>query len=171
MPKALVIYVQSIQSMNTHLGKILKFGVVVLVGILLIEAISRYGFNTPTVWSIELSEFIFGFYFFIAGGYVLLREGHVKMDAFYSRWSPKTRAIADLATFPLLAVYLIVFVWGGISSAEEALRFGQHTPSIWGPPLAPIKIIMVVGAVLLLLQGVAFLIRDLSIIFRGRDVA
>lgn len=169
MPKALVTYVRYIESTNAWLGKILSGAIFGLIGILLIEAVSRYIFNAPTPWSVELSGFVFGTYFLIGGGYVLLRGSHVKMDALYSRWSPKTKAIADAATFSLLAVYLIVLILGGIPSTAFSLSFGQHSHTMWGPPLAPIKIIVIVGAVILLLQGVAFFIRDLSII-RGKPI-
>ena len=169
MPKALVSYVHYIESFNTRLGKILSNLVFLLIGILLFEAVSRYIFNAPTKWSVELATFVFGTYFIIGGAYVLLRGGHVNMDILYNRWSPKTRAIVNLATFSLIAVYLVVFVVGGIHSAGFALMFGQRSASMWEPPLAPIRIITTVGAGLLLLQGVAFFIRDLSIA-RGKPI-
>lgn len=169
MPKILVAYVRCIDSMNMWVGKILSGAILVIIGILLIEAVSRYGFNAPTEWSLELSQFVLGAYFFIGGGCVLLLGGHVNMDAFYNRWSPKKRAILDLATFPLLAVYLIVFMFKGIDNVWYSLRYNQHSRTLWEPPLAPIKIIIVVGVVLLLLQGIAFLIRDLATV-RGKSI-
>lgn len=171
MPKALMTVARYIDSMSMWLGKILKFGIFVLIGILLYEIVSRYIFNSPTSWSVELGGFVFGAYFFIGGAYVLVRGAHVRMDILSSRWSPKTKAIVDLVTFPLFAVYLIVFIWGGFDSIEYALRLGQHSSSMWGPPLAPVKIIVTVGAALLLLQGLSLFIKDLSTIFKGKDLA
>lgn len=167
MPKALVSYVRYMELFTTRLGKILSGAVFVLIGILLIEAVARYIFNNPTPWSIELATFVFGTYFLFGGGYVLLRGGHVRMDALYNRWSLKTRAIVNAATFSLLAVYLIVFILGGISNITYTLAYNVHSTSQWAPPLAPIRIIVVVGAGLLLLQGVAILIRDIATI-RGK---
>jgi len=169
MPKVLICYVQYIDSLSTWLGKILKFGIFVLIGILLFEAVARYIFNAPTPWAVEMSEFTLGTYFLIGGGYALLRGAHVRMDALYNRWSARRKAIVDLATFSLIAVYLIVLVVGGSMIAAQALISGQHASTQWGPPLAPIKTIVVVGAVLLLLQAVAFFIRDLAII-RGKPM-
>lgn len=169
MSKALLSYVHYIELFNIRLGKILGSLVFVLIGILLFEAVSRYIFNAPTGWSVELSAFVFGTYFILGGGYVLLRGGHVNMDILYNRWSPKTRAIVNLATFSLIAAYLVVFMVGGIENVSYSLKWGQHSASMWAPPLAPIKIITTVGAGLLLLQGVAFFIRDLSIA-RGKPI-
>jgi len=165
MPKAVVAYVKAIESVMLRIGKGLSIGgILTLVFILLFEAISRYAFNKPLEWSIELATFVMGTYFFIGGGYVLLTEGHVRMDALYSRWSPRKRAIADVATFFPVGVWLIVFLLGGIRNVEFSLSLGQHSQTPWAPPLAPIKIIMVVGVVLILLQAIACFFRDLAII-------
>lgn len=171
MPKLLVTYVRFVDSMNNWLGKILCGGTLVLVGLCVIESVSRYFFKSPTIWTVELSQFTMGAYLLMAGGYALLHKRHVKMDALYSRWSPKTKAIADLATFSILAVYLIVFMVGGIENALSSLRLGVHTASMWSPPVAPIKFITVAAAGVVFLQAVAFVIRDLSIVFRGKDLA
>jgi len=169
MPKALVTYVRCIDSVNVWLGKILPYFVLVLIGILLIEGISRYIFHTPTDWSIELSLFVIGTAFLLGGAYVLSRREHVRMDTFYNRWSVRRRAIADLATSVFAITYLTVFIFGGILDVGFALRFSQCTWSLWGPPTAPIKIIVTIGATLLLLQVVALCIRDLSIV-RGKPI-
>lgn len=169
MPKILVRYVRCIESLNALTGRMLTGGIFVLIGILLIEIVSRYVFNAPPKWSIELSLFVLGFYFCIGAGYTLLTGAHIRMDALYGRWTPKRKAIADVATFGLLAVYLIVFIVGGIEDAAYALEYTQRTRSMWGPPLAPIKIILTVGATLLLLQGIALFIRDLATIC-GKEI-
>lgn len=113
--------------------------------------------------------FIFASYMFLAGGFTLIQEGHIRMDVFYSRWSPKKRAIFDLATFPLVAVFMIVIMIGGINSVEFALRTGQHSATSWGPILAPIKISLLVASLLFFLQIIAALIRDMYTI-RGRSL-
>ncbi len=169
MPRALVNFVRYIEAFNARLGKIVSYGLFVMVFILLFEAVSRYIFKSPTPWSVELTMFVFGAYFFIGGGYVLLRGGHVRMDAFYSKFSPKKKAIFDIATFFLAAFFLVTFIWGGILDAAFSIEFGQRYATMWGPPVAPIKIIITAGGVILLLQVLAFLIRDISII-RGKPI-
>jgi TRAP-type mannitol/chloroaromatic compound transport system permease small subunit len=170
MPKAAEVYVRCIGSMNARLAKGLKYGIFAIIGILLIEAVSRYIFRNPTTWSIELGQFVFGTLFLIGGGYVFLVDGHVRMDAVYSRWSPKTRSIVDLITFSMLGVYMIVFIIGGFSDIEYTLAVGQQSSSAWHPPLAPIKIIMLVGAFLLFLQAIALFIRDIAAV-KGKPIS
>lgn len=169
MPKVLVAYVRCIDSMHTRLGQGLKFAFLAILGILTIEIVARYVFSYPTPWSVELSMFILGTYFFVGGGYALLRGAHVNMDVLYHRWSPRTRAIVNLATFSLFVVYFVVFIWGGIRNTVWALEHGQHASTLWAPPLAPIKLIITVGAGLLFLEAIAFFIKDLSIA-RGKPI-
>lgn len=169
MPKALVNYVQYIGWFNTRVGKIMEYGIFVMIAIMLIETISRTIFNSPTEWSIELGKYVLATYFTVGAGYILLCEGHVRMDALYRRWSAKRRATFDLATFFTAIVYLTVVLRGGIDGALYSLRFNQHTTSAWGSPLLPIKVIIVVGVSLLLLQAIALFIRDLSIV-KGKPI-
>jgi TRAP-type mannitol/chloroaromatic compound transport system permease small subunit len=56
-------------------------------------------------------------------------------------------------------VFLLV---GGISGLDYALRYGQRNYTPWGPPLAPIKIVMVIGIVLMLMQAFATFFKDLA---------
>lgn len=169
MPRALANYVRYIGWFNTRVGKIMEYGIFVIIAIMLIEAVRRYFFNNPTVWSIELGKFVLGTYFIIGAGYILLCEGHVRMDALSSRWSAKRRTNFELATFFTVIVYLTVLLRGSIDSALFSLRLSQHSATPWGPPLSPIKVIIVIGVSLLLLQAIALFIRDLSIV-KGKPI-
>ena len=57
---------------------------------------------------------------------------------------------------------MAVLLFGGISSTQYAIEYGQKNYSTWAPPLAPIKIIMCIGIALMLLQGIATLFKDLA---------
>lgn len=147
------------------IGKSCKYLILVILGIMLFEIISRYMFNKPTEWVIELSSYMFGAYFFLGGAYTLIRDQHVRMDILYVKWSRKVRKIADIVTFPLFAVYLVLFIYGGIGNIQYSLRNHEISNSLWGPQLAPIKIVITIGTMLLLIQGITILIRDIFIVF------
>lgn len=154
-------FVHGIDRLNTWVGKAVKYLVLVSIVALLYEAISRYFFNAPTMWAIEGSQFAMGAYFLLGGGYALLRGAHVRMDIFYDKWSPKKKAIVDVATFSIFAAYCVALVWNTGDHGIQSFLRGEHSTSWWGPPVYPIKLILPVGAFLLLLQGIAFFIRDL----------
>ncbi|MDD5590402.1 MAG: TRAP transporter small permease subunit [Dehalococcoidales bacterium] len=162
MPKAAITYVRCIDSMSRAVGKIVKFIVIALLAVLLIEAVSRAGFNTPLQWSVEMGEYIMTTFYILGGGYVLLTEGHVRMDVLYHRWSAKRKATADAITFSLLAVFLVVLMLGGIESSLYAWEYKQVSRTPWGPYLYPIKFIMTTGIILMLLQAISSFIKDLA---------
>ncbi len=93
----------------------------------------------------------------------------MRMDVFYGKWSPKQRAWVDVFTVCCLIFYLVVLLAGGISSTTYSLEYGQRNYSSWGPQVAPIKIIMVIGIFLMLLQSIATFFKDLAIV-RGVEI-
>ncbi len=163
-------YVYYMNKFSENLGKTMSYAIFPLLGILLIEAFSRYALNNPTIWSIELATFVFGAYFITGGACVLMQRKHVRMNIFYSKWSPRKRAIVDAITFALLAVYVIMFIRGGIASSLYSIVHNHHTASMWGPHYGPIKVITTFGGCLLLLQGVAILIQDIYTAVKGKDL-
>ena len=58
--------------------------------------------------------------------------------------------------------YLIFLLIGGLSSVDYALEYGQTNYTPWAPPLAPIKIIMTLGILLMLLQAIATFFKDIA---------
>jgi TRAP-type mannitol/chloroaromatic compound transport system permease small subunit len=133
-----------------------------MMGILLFESLSRTILNEPHIWVVEMAQFIMAAYYLLGGGYSLILEGHVRMDLLYGRWSPKRQALSDLFTASLLIFYLVFLLIGGISGITYAIRYGQVNYTPWAPPLAPIKIIMVIGILLMLLQVIASFFKDLA---------
>jgi len=69
-----------------------------------------------------------------------------------------------------LIFYLGVLLYGGLSSTQYALQYGEKSYSSWAPYMAPIKIIMTFGIILMLLQAVAIFFKDLAKV-RGEDMS
>ncbi len=158
----------AIDRINAWVGKVLSFGVLFMFVMVLIEVIRRYFFNSPTVWGNELTQLIFGAYAILCGGYILLSGGHVNVDILYSRFSEKGKAIADIITFFLFLMFCgMMLIYGG-SLAWESLSTFEHSESAWNPPIYPAKLMIPLGASLLLLQGIAKLIRDILTLVTGK---
>jgi len=170
MPKAIKLYVRYVDAVNRVVGRFAMYLVFALLGILLLSSVSRTFFNLPLIWIVEVAQFTMAAYYLLGGGYSVTLEGHVRMDLLYGRWSPKTRAIVDAITVLFLIFYLVFLLVGGISSIEYAVQYKQVNFTPWGPPLAPIKIIMVIGIVLMLLQVIATFFKDLATAL-GRPIA
>jgi TRAP-type mannitol/chloroaromatic compound transport system permease small subunit len=136
------------------------------------EVVARYAFNAPTRWSYELSYMLYGAQFMLAASFTLLRGGHIRTDVFYERWSPKTRATVDAVGYVLFFFPGLLFImYAGAVEARQAWAIGERTGlGIFGVgvPMYLLKAIIPLTAVLLLLQGVAELIRCARAI-RGHD--
>ncbi|MCC0023393.1 MAG: TRAP transporter small permease subunit [Hyphomicrobiaceae bacterium] len=126
-------------------------------------------------------------------------DSHVRMDLFYGNWSPKTKAWVDAFSVICLMFFLVVllygafgstayslgyyglepfrffwdlsvaFVTGGPDAASHVLGTLERSPTAWRPFLWPVKLIMVFGFILMLLQTIAEFFKDIARI-RGVDL-
>ena len=169
MPKAVTIFVHYVESANKVVGRFSMYLIFAMGGVLLFESIARTIFNQPHIWVVEIAQFLMAAYYLLGGGYSMMLKAHVRMDLLYGRWSVKKQALADLITGPILLFYLIFLLVGAISAIEYAIAYGQKNYTPWAPPLAPIKIIMGIGILMMLLQTIARFFRDLAK-FKGEKI-
>ena len=161
MPKAVKTYVRYVDAVNRVVGRFAMYMIFAMMGLLLYSSIAKTLF-VPPIWSLELAQFAMAAYYLLGGGYSMQLDAHVRMDLAYGRWSSKRKGFTDSLTSFCLIFYLIILLYGGLSSTEYALYYGEESYSSWAPYMAPIKIIMTFGIVLMLLQAVATFFRDLA---------
>ena len=169
LPRLIVAYVRRVEAVSRFFGRVAMYLVFAMIGVLLWSTFMRTGFNRPPLWSVEMSQFLLVAYFILGGAWTLQLDSHVRMDLLYARWTPRKRAFADTITSVCLITYLVVMLWGGVSSSHYALEYGQRAATSWRPPMAPIKIIMTFGILLMILQAIAFFFRDVARI-RGLEI-
>jgi TRAP-type mannitol/chloroaromatic compound transport system permease small subunit len=162
MPKAVKSFVHAIDKMNTFIGKITMYMVFLMIGILLYEPIARNLFGISSIWAVEMAQFTMAAYYLLGGGFSMILRGHVRMDLLYGRWSDKKKATVDAVTCLFLIFYLVFLLVGAYSSIEYAVMYGQKNRSAWAPYMAPIKIIMGTGVLLMLLQAIATFLKDIA---------
>lgn len=162
MPKFVKLYVKYVDAVNRRVGRLAMYLIFVMMGVLLFSSIMRGAFDISFIWVVEVAQMLLAAYYLLGGGYSMQLDAHVRMDLLYSRWSERTRAKMDVATSAFLVFYLVVLLIGGISSTEYALEYNQKNYSAWAPPLAPIKIVMTTGIVLMLLQAFSMFFKDLA---------
>lgn len=127
--------------------------------------VARYAFNAPTRWASTLTYVLYGSQFMLAAAYTLLRDGHIRTDVFYERWSPATRARVDATSYVLFFFPGMVFVmYAGWVETRQAWLIGERAG---GWPAYPFKAVIPVTAGLLVLQGLSELIKRTRVI-RGR---
>lgn len=168
MPQAVRLYVRWVDAFNRRLGRLVMYLLFVMMGILLWSSFSKT-FLLPSLWTLEMAQFTLTAYYLLGGPYALQLGGHVRMDLFYGSWSDRTRAGMDALTVFCLLFYLGVLLYGGIESTSYAIQYGERSYSAWRPYMAPIKIIMCLGVLLMLLQTVSVLFRDIARL-RGEEL-
>ena len=85
-------------------------------------------------------------------------------------WTERTKAWVDGVTVLFLIFYLVFLFYGGLSSTQYALQYGERSYSSWRPYMAPIKVIMCIGVFLMLLQSIATFFKDIARI-RGEKLS
>ena len=161
MPKPIVTYVKYVDAVNRFFGRLAMYMIFAMLGVLLYSSISKT-FFVPATWTLEVAQFLMAAYYILGGGYSMQLHAHVRMDLLYGRWSRPRMAFSDTLTSVCLISYLVLLLIGGVSSTEYALEYGETSYSSWSPYMAPIKLVMVFGIVLMLLQAIAFFFRDLA---------
>jgi TRAP-type mannitol/chloroaromatic compound transport system permease small subunit len=159
-------FLDSIDKINERVGQIAKWLVVILTGVLVYDVFLRYIFNAPTIWAFDIGYMLGGSFFTLGMGYTLLHNAHVRIDIFYSKFSPKKQAIIDIIlslivffpAFGLLFFQLIPYVYRSWAEGERSLE------SFWRPPIYPFKTVLLISVAFLLLQGVGVFIKNLRII-------
>lgn len=158
-----------IDGISDWAGKLFAFVVLAATLGIVVEVIMRYVFNAPPVWGLELSVYLCGITYLMGGAYAELARAHVRVDIIYERWSPRVRAIIDLVTKPFFFFGVATLFWLGLEWTISAFVKGTTSGTPWSPPVWPIRSFIVLGSLLLLLQGIATLVRDWKTAWTGRE--
>jgi TRAP-type mannitol/chloroaromatic compound transport system permease small subunit len=127
-----------------------------------VNAFTRNIINLPLSWCIEMAQFTMTAYYIVGGPYSMQLDSHVRMDLLYAKFSPRNQARLDSFTAIFLVIYLVCLLVGSISSTMYAIEYDQRKFSQWNPSMIPIKIIMVAGIFLMLLQAISTFFKDLA---------
>ena len=150
-----------IDSLSTWVGKAFAWLILVLTLGISYEVLVRYALRAPTTWAFDMSYIMYGSMFLMAGAYALSRNGHVRADVVYRLWKPRTQATMDLVLYFLFFLPAVAaWIYAGWAYAKFSIQFREV--SIFSPagvPVFPLKALIPATGVLLLLQGIAEIIR------------
>lgn len=160
--KIICTYVKYVDAVAMKIGRIAMYAIFLMIGTLLLGAVTRNLINFPLSWTVELTQFTITAYYIVGGAYSMQQNVHVRMDLLYANLSERAKARWDSVTSICLVGYLVCLLIGSISSTMYAIEYGQRKFSQWNPSLIPIKVIMVAGIILMLLQAIAILFKDIA---------
>jgi TRAP-type mannitol/chloroaromatic compound transport system permease small subunit len=163
-------YLFLIDNISTWVGKTFAWAIVLLTAVTSYDVFARYLFNAPTDWAFDVSYILYGSLFMMAGAYTLARNGHVRGDVLYHFFPPRLQAGLDLALYFLFFVPgIAALAYAGIEFARYSWELKEHsslTPG--GPPVYHFKTLIPIAGALLLLQGLAEIVRCVITLVTGQ---
>lgn len=152
--------IQKIEWISDKSGDFVAYWSIIAVFVYYYEVVARYVFNSPTNWAHESMFLMFGMQYLISGAYALKEDSHVRVDVIYELFSTKTKAVIDLITSTFFFIFTITLIVTGFLFAKDSLDVFEISFTEWGIQYWPVKITIVIGGLLLLLQGIAKVTRD-----------
>jgi len=163
---------KTIDSLSTWFGKGVAWIVIPNVLALVYEFIARYLLGRPTIWSYEITYFLYGSHFLLGAAYTLHLKSHIRIDILYQHIRPRGQAIIDTVGYLVFFFpVMLVLIYGGAEFVIQSFEMGEKSGlSPWRPILYPYKAVVVFAIFLLFLQGVAEFIRSAFSGIRGKSL-
>lgn len=157
-----------IDRVNERLGRIAVWLVLIACLVSAANAVSRYAFSVSSNAWLELQWYLFAGIVLLGAPHVLNRNGHVRVDIFYGRLSERGKALVDLLGLVFFLLPVACFVaWLSWPYFLDAFDSGEMSGNAGGLLRWPVKLLIPVGFVLLVLQGVAETIKRIAFL-QGR---
>ncbi|WP_339409133.1 TRAP transporter small permease subunit [Pseudomonas sp. EA_35y_Pfl2_R5] len=165
-PPRLLSIARLIDSTNAWLGKACAWLTLFLVIGTAIVVILRYGFGIGATALQEAVLYSHALVFMGAAAWVLQRNGHVRVDIFYQKFSAKRKALVDSLGTLLFLLPVCLFLgwasWDYVSNSWATLEGSSESGGLKFVYLQ--KSIILVLVISLALQGISDLIKFANIL-------
>ena len=153
-------YIRFADAVSAWFGKAFAWLIILMTfGTAYEVVVRRIGYPTP--WALDVSFIMYGSLFMMGGAYTLSRCGHVRGDFLYRLWRPRTQALVDLVLYIIFFFPgVLALVFAGFKYASRSWRYGEvsvNSPA--GIPIYQFKAIIVAAGILLVIQGIAEVLR------------
>jgi TRAP-type mannitol/chloroaromatic compound transport system permease small subunit len=150
-----------VDHVSTWCGKASAWLIILLTAAVCIEVFKRYLLNAPTAWSFDADYMIYGTLFMMCGAYTLAQDAHVRGDFLYSSMKPRMQAGLDLVLYVVFFLPGIAALsYAGWDFAHASWVINEHVnDTADGPPVYQFKTVIPIAGTLVLLQGLAEIVR------------
>jgi len=147
-------FLHGVDLVSTWSGKICSWLICVLMMVVSV-------LNAPTAWIFDLDSMLYGTLFMMCGAYCLSQDGHVRGDFLYSNMKPRTQAGLDLALYFLFFLPgILALIYAGYGFALDSWHINEHSNvTADGPPVYQFKAVIPIAGALVMLQGLAEIVR------------
>jgi TRAP-type mannitol/chloroaromatic compound transport system permease small subunit len=154
-------FLHTIDGISTWVGKTFAWLIIVLMVVVCVEVFKRYILNAPTAWIFDADNMLYGTLFMMCGAYTLAQNAHVRGDFLYSSMRPRTQASLDIALYVIFFFPgIAALIYAGYDYAAISWRIAEHsTVTAEGPPVYHFKTVIPIAGALVMLQGIAEMVR------------
>jgi len=153
-------YIRAVETLSGWTGQFVAYWSIIAVFAYYYEVVARYVFNSPTNWAHESMFLMFGMQYLLSGAYALREDAHVRVDVIYERFTEQTRTLIDIVTSFFFFVFTLTLLGTGFQFARDSVDVWEVSFTEWAIQYWPVKLTIVIGAVLITLQGTVKLLRD-----------
>jgi len=163
-------FILFLENINEQVGKIFSWSTTLLVWLIFILVVMRYGLGAFSQKLNELCTYFFAISFLFASGYTLKHDMHVRVDLFYAKWLSKGKAWVNLIGGVLfLMPWCIVSIIVCSKYAFTSFKLGESSQEPSGlPALYILKFILLAGFILLFIQALASVLKSIYVLM-GKD--
>lgn len=155
-------FTRAVDALSGWAGHFVAYWSVLAVFVYYYEVVARYVFNSPTNWAHESMFLMFGMQYLVCGAFALREDSHVRVDVIYEKFSERTKAWTDIVTSFFFFVFTLALLVTGIVFALDSIRVWEVSFTEWAIQYWPVKMTIALGALLILLQGLAKLTKDIA---------
>ena len=163
-------FLHTADRISTWAGKLAAWLIVGLMLVVCVEVFKRYILNAPTAFIYDINNMMYGTLFMLCGAYTLAQNAHVRGDFLYSSMRPRTQATLDLVLY--LAFFIpgiLGLMYAGFDYALDSWRIREHSNvTAEGPPVYQFKAIIPLAGTLVMLQGLAEIMRCVVCLKTGK---
>jgi TRAP-type mannitol/chloroaromatic compound transport system permease small subunit len=152
-----------IDSANEKIAGAVSWALLLAVAICAGNALVRYTLNYSSNAWLEIQWYLYGAIFMLASAYTLRRDEHVRIDVVVGRFSKRTQVWIDLLGYLLfLMPVCLLILWHGIPYAALSFQSAEMSSNAGGLIVWPAKVLLPLGFLLLVLQGVSEIIKRIA---------
>jgi len=151
----------AIDGLSTLVGKAFSWFIMILMTVVCVEVFKRYILNAPTAWIFDLDNMLYGTLFMLCGAYTLAQNAHVRGDFLYSSMRPRMQAGLDIVLYIVFFLPgIAALIYSGWVFFGESWSINEHSNvTADGPPLWQFKLMIPVAGVLVMIHGIAEIVR------------
>ncbi len=154
-------FLLAVDGFSTWVGKTAAWLIILLMMVVCVEVFKRYIMNMPTAWIFDADNMLYGTLFMLCGAYTLAQNAHVRGDFLYSSMKPRMQASLDIVLYIVFFLPgVAALIYAGYDYASLSWHINEHSNvTAEGPPVYHFKTVIPIAGALILIQGIAEIVR------------